>query len=996
MNKTRSHLFFTAASSMLISALLLSPVVQANTTSFIHDQTGTSGKSKLIQFTSAGHVLGFREDGVIIASGRHMLNVVFLGSEGVSPATDNATNGTGKVSPLSRVTYKNVWDGVNAVYEAGKSSVVKSTYYLDDGLHVDRIRLGYNRNVQIDSHGNLVINYEDGALTESAPIAWQVIAGIKRPVTATYVVHGDKEIGFSIGDYVRGVPVVIDPDLNWNTFLGDVGNEDTRSLAIDTDGNVLVAGTSAATWGQPVRAYTAATDGFAAKLNNSGNLVWNTFLGGTGNDSAYGITVGSNAYVYVSGLSPATWGSPVRAYTASSDAFAVKLDGSGNIVWNTFLGGSSGDSGNAVTVDGSGNVYISGNSVATWGSPVRAYSSGTDGLVVKLDSSGNLTWNTFLGGSGTDNMFSIAVDESGNVYAGGFTDTGWGSPVRAYTSANDGSVSKLDGSGNLTWNTFLGGSGNDSVFAVAVDGNGNVYAGGNSVATWGSPVRAYSSGTDGLVAKLDSSGNLTWNTFTGGSGTDGVRGMNVDSLGNIYVGGSADATWGSPLQAYVAGTDATAVLIDSTGVLTWNTFLGGSGTDSGFGIAVDVDGSVYVSGLSGATWGTPVRSYTSGNDLFVVKLSNFPVTEPIASLTTILAQPKFSADWNATPSYTNVTYFWSLSQTYTAGGADPCLTTNDCFKILLTLEDTGTTTTYQGQEWMSSVSIGDITWGGPLDMEVSSVQRHDTDNNGRYEQLEILVDCLSPCAMVAGVEYSIDIVNSPLKNPETNNLPGQYTSLTQTFRMNDQSTNNLSDELLNSVVAIGDALTVDASVDASLSFSIQGYETPSSYFFDNVDIDNSLASNTCDFGLLTPGTPKVCAWYLNVATNAENGYSVYVVQDQDMTFNGNTIKQFYDGSRSNYTEASSWSPPSPATLAHLGYSSNDASVLPPSFGEARWAGIPTIAAAGQTPVITGLVVDSASPGVDQYTYALKVESAATLPQGTGYTHNEYFIVVGNF
>ena len=178
----------------------------------------------------------------------------------------------------------------------------------------------------------------------------------------------------------------------------------------------------------------------------------------------------------------------------------------------------------AIAVDGSGNVYVSGDSPATWGSPVRAYTSDYDAFAAKLNSSGALTWNTFLGGSGDDGGCAIAVDGSGNVYVGGYSNATWGSPVRAFTPNglnNDAFAAKLNSSGALTWNTFLGGSGGDSGRAIAVDGSGNVYVSGSSDATWGSPVRAFTAGdNDAFAAKLNSSGALNWNTFLGGSGND--------------------------------------------------------------------------------------------------------------------------------------------------------------------------------------------------------------------------------------------------------------------------------------------------------------------------------------------------------------------------------------------------------------------------------------------------------------------------------------------
>ena len=473
------------------------------------DSAGTNDGAKLLQFTTSGHVLGFSGDGVIITSARHMLRIDFLNSRAVAPEADgdvSQESSAGAASPLGVVTYRNVWDGVTVVYEASGASIAKSTYYVDttkDGVQVDRIRLGYNRPVQIDEQGNLVIAYEDGTMVESAPIAWQEVEGQRKPVTAAYALYGEREVGFSLGDYMPGIPVVIDPVMNWNTFMGGISYDFGYGIAVDGSGNVYVTGSSYATWGSPVRAYTSGYDAFAAKLNGSGNLTWNTFLGGSGRDEGYGIAVGGSGNVYVTGSSNATWGSPVQAYTSGDDAFVAQLDSSGDLTWNTFLGGSGSDEGNGIAVGGSGNVSVTGKSGADWGSPVRAYTS-DDAFAAQLDSSGNLTWNTFLGGSSYDFGNGIAVDGSGNVYVIGVSYATWGSPVRAYTSDEKPFAAKLDNSGNLTWNTFLGGSGEEeSGNSIAVDGSGNVYVTGHSETTWGSPVRAYTSSSDAFVAKLD-------------------------------------------------------------------------------------------------------------------------------------------------------------------------------------------------------------------------------------------------------------------------------------------------------------------------------------------------------------------------------------------------------------------------------------------------------------------------------------------------------------
>ena len=194
------------------------------------------------------------------------------------------------------------------------------------------------------------------------------------------------------------------PVLNWNTFLGGSGSENGYSIAIDSGGNIYLGGTASATWGSPVRAYSASSDAFVVKLDNDGSIVWSTFIGGSGSDDGYAIDVDSSGNVYLAGYSNQTWGSPVQEYTASSsEAFAVKLDSNGGLLWNTFLGGSGGadfDYGRAIATDSGGNVYVVGESAASWGAPVRAFGGSKDGFAAKLNSSGSLVWNTFLGGAG--------------------------------------------------------------------------------------------------------------------------------------------------------------------------------------------------------------------------------------------------------------------------------------------------------------------------------------------------------------------------------------------------------------------------------------------------------------------------------------------------------------------------------------------------------------------------------------------------------------------
>jgi hypothetical protein len=576
----------------------------------------------LLQFTSGGHALGFTSDGMYAAAVDHALHVAFAGANAVQPQADSPANTDGQPAPLGRVTYAGLWDGITLTYAAAAGGIYTATYTLAPGADPAAIRLEYNAPVSVNEDGSLAIAFENGALTESAPIAWQEIGGRRVPVEASFQADG-QEAGFDVGAYDPRSALVIDPTLVWSTFLGGGGIELCYAVAVGPDGRIYATGLSADSWGSPLLPYTGNDDAFVAAFNPYGTLVWSTFLGGLGDDSGSGIAVDLAGNVYAAGSSDAAWGSPVRAFTANVDTFAAKLDSSGTLIWNTFVGGSGGDFGYAIATDGGGNAYLTGLSTSGWGSPLIPHSPGNDAFTAKLNSSGNLVWHAFLGGNGDDYGQGIAVDGGGNVLAAGYSTATWGSPVRAYTGGEDAFAAKLTSAGALVWNTFLGGAGNDDGSAVAADGSGNVYVTGISKAAWGAPVRSWSGGLDAFAAKLTSSGALTWNTFLGGSGDDSGLDIAVDRGGNVYLAGRSGAAWGSPLRAHAGGNDAFAAKLRASGALAAHSFLGGSDNDGGFGIAFDGSG-VYVAGYSGGAWGSPLNAFAGGTYDGLVARVNLP------------------------------------------------------------------------------------------------------------------------------------------------------------------------------------------------------------------------------------------------------------------------------------------------------------------------------------------------------------------------------------
>jgi hypothetical protein len=421
--------------------------------------------------------------------------------------------------------------------------------------------------------------------------------------------------------------------IEWNTFFGSNSWDYGNGITVDNSGNIYVTGHSDTSWGSPINTHSGDYDVFVACLDNSGNMLWHTFLGSSDGDFGRGIILDSSGNVYVVGDSDASWGSPVSDYAGSRDIFVACLDSSGNLLWNGFYGSASAEWGEAIVLDSSGNIYVAGLGYGIWGNPINAYSGGGDIIVACLNSSGNRLWNTFLGSSNEDECKGMALDSSGNVYVAGMSDATWGSPKNAYSGDYDGVVACLNSSGNLLWNTFLGSTDTDYFWDVSLDSSGNVYVTGNSNATWGSPINTHSGGDDVVVARLDSSGNLLWNTFLGSLTYDIGSGIELDNSGNIFVSGRSGATWGSPINTYSGGSgDALVACLNSSGNLLWNTFLGSAaGYAESHSITMDSMANIYVTGISNASWGSPLNAYNGLWDVFVTKMTPEPIPDTMAN-----------------------------------------------------------------------------------------------------------------------------------------------------------------------------------------------------------------------------------------------------------------------------------------------------------------------------------------------------------------------------
>lgn len=643
------------------------------------------------QFTSRGHLLGFDDRAYHVSNGSYALNVQFEQARPVAPSSARQ-DGHG-AARLERVCYSDLWDGISVTYDTAPGGIVRSTWILEPGADPTVIRLRYNRPVRLTASGTLSIRFDTGALSESRPLAWQDVDGARQPVEVAFAQLGDDLVGFQVGTYRPDLPLTIDPTLTWNTFFGGTGIDTATGIAVDGTGNLYVSGYGQTTWGNPLRPYTAGYDGFVAKLTANGALVWHTFLGTTDDDYARGIALDGSGDLYVTGDSHQTWGTPIRPFTiggTTSDGFVAKLTADGEIVWSTFLGGNKDDFGNAIAVDGSGDVYVAGDSRASWDSPVRAFTAAAGDLreafAAKLTTAGALTWHTFLGSDQTDNGNGIAVDAGGNVYVAGTSFGTWGSPLRAFTHSSSPFAAKLASDGTLTWNTFLAATLPGYGRAITTDASGSVYVTGNDFSSGGS----FSVIERALTAKVTSDGALTWLNIINSNFNVVGRGVAVDGSGNVYIAGSDYSSWGTPDRAYTPGAyDAFAARLTANGAVAWNTFLGGSGDDAGFAVALDGNGNLALAGSSAASWGTPLSPFTGGKDAMVVQIAGVVPTTSTSASTTSTTTETTSTTTTTTESTTTTT---ESTTTTTHAPSTTTSTTETTTSTSTTTTTTSTTT----------------------------------------------------------------------------------------------------------------------------------------------------------------------------------------------------------------------------------------------------------------------------------------------------------------
>jgi len=591
------------------------------------------------------------------------------------------------VPTYSKVRYQGVYPGVDLVYYGNRGGELEYDFVVAPGADANAIALGIgtaaHSPLKVNSGGNLVVTLDNGNVEFHKPVVYQTEANRatshekRQNIDARFTLDAQNHVHFELGPYDHSQPLVIDPVLTYATYVGGSGGDIGYGIAVDAFFDAYITGVTNSTnfpsVGSPYQASSKGNgDAFVAELNPLGtNLVFSSYLGGSGSDTATAIAL-YNGSAYVTGYTtsadfptkaPAGSGTtnPFQLnYGGNTDAFVTALNINGTaLVYSSYLGGTGADFGQGIAVDTAGNAYITGTTQSTDFPILNAYQSinngGQDAFLTKVNFTGEqLLFSTYLGGSQADVGQAVTLDTNNDVYLTGYTFSSnfpLASPIQSNLAGGaDAFVTEFNPSGTaLTFSTYLGGSGDDRAYGIALDSTLNVYitgatSSGNFPVTGGVFQPNLRGASNAFVSKLSHGGtSVVYSTFLGGTGTDQANAIAVTPAGLAFVTGftnSSDFPTQSPIQAILGlsnnnlcgsapCSDAFVTQLNASGsALTYSTFLGGNGPDFGQGIAVDSQKNPYVTGSTSSTnfpaiYGGSYKSSLTGTagNAFIAKIA---------------------------------------------------------------------------------------------------------------------------------------------------------------------------------------------------------------------------------------------------------------------------------------------------------------------------------------------------------------------------------------
>ncbi len=414
------------------------------------------------------------------------------------------------------------------------------------------------------------------------------------------------------------------PAIQWQKCLGGLSTDEAHSVQQTIDGGFIIAGFTLSndTVGD-VSGYHGGKDFWIVKLDGSGTMQWQKCLGGTSDDHANSILQTTDGGFIVVGMTSSNDGD-VIGYLGSRDFWVVKLDYSGNILWQKCLGGTAWDEAYSVKQTFDGGFIVGG---FTYSNDIDV--SGNHGFirsdywVIKLDSSGTLQWQKCLGGSDDDE--ANAVHQTAD---GGFIVAGYSLSNNGDLTSNQGDadywIVKLDASGTIQWQKSLGGMFDEKAYSVQQITDGGFVVAGFAASNNGDVSGNHNfsnAGGDYWIVKLDSSGSLLWQKCLGGTSFESATSIEQTPEGGFIICGYAFSNNGD-LTANHGGPDYWVVKLDAATNIQWQKILGGTDDDRAYSMQMTTDGGLIIAGGARSS-NDDVTNARGGGDFWVVKLSPF-------------------------------------------------------------------------------------------------------------------------------------------------------------------------------------------------------------------------------------------------------------------------------------------------------------------------------------------------------------------------------------
>jgi hypothetical protein len=537
-----------------------------------------------------------------------------------------------------KVDYQAVYPGIDLTYYGNQRQL---EYDFTVGPHANpkAIQLKFTGvdQIEIGDQGDLILRTPAGQIQHQHPRLYQNRHGIEEAVEGQFVLLGSNTVGFKIGKYDSGLPLIIDPKFIYATYFGGEGlNGDIGiDLKVDAQGTTFVTGyTSSMDFFNTNLSPTAPggrLDAFVLKVDSTGQTILSAmYFGGSLDDEGHRIALDNAGSVYVTGYTSSPDFPIVNGFQTkpggNKDVYIMKIDNDvSQILFSSYLGGSQDDQPFGLSVDANGNIYISGQTRSPnfpLVSPIQSvYGQGfADSFITKLAPSGTPLYSTYLGGRGDDNAFDVTSDSDGNAYVVGHTSAAFPNIVRALYGAigdpEQAFLAKLspDG-GSLLAFLYIGGFGIDEAIRVVLDSNQNIIISGYTSAPNFPVVNAIQPSNGGaansfdifLMKLLPDFTDIVFSTYIGSDGSESAPGLAVDPDGNIYLAGFTSSFQFPVVNGINIGTsggnlhgdrDAYVMKLSPNGRILFSTYVGGSSSDGAVGIALDAARNIYVTGFT--------------------------------------------------------------------------------------------------------------------------------------------------------------------------------------------------------------------------------------------------------------------------------------------------------------------------------------------------------------------------------------------------------------